>query len=432
MSIYQQRPWLARYDDGQPADIQCEYPSMVDAWRASVRRAPDNIAIHYFDGVITVSELDGLSDAFGVALSERGIRRGDRVGVYLQNVPQFVITLLAVWKIGAIAVSINPMNKQRELTTLLTDSGSVVLICLESLYDKVAREVVGETEVRLVITTSELEYQNRDDRRVLGEVRRARHDGTEDMAEMIAAHRGRSPDAIALQPEDIAMLTYTSGTTGPPKGAMNTHGNFVFNAQTYRDWISLGPSDVILGVAPLFHITGLVGHLALALLNPSPLVLTYRFEPALVAEAIEEHSASFTVGSITVFIAMMNAPSTSKRQLATLSKIYSGGAPIPPSVVAQFRDKFDHYIHNIYGLTETNSPSHAVPLHAAAPIDSTSGALSVGVPVYNTVVRIVGEDGKDLPAGEIGELVTSGPVVVPGYWNKPEETSSSLPGGALH
>src|SRR5208282_1404526 len=122
----------------------------------------------------------------------------------------------------------------------------------------------------------------------------------------------------------------------------------------------------------------------------------------------------------------------SREALATLTKIYSGGAPIPPSTITAFQDAFGQYIHNIYGLTETTSPSHAVPLAALAPVDETSGALSVGVPVYNTIVRIVGEDGQDLPVGEIGELVTAGPQVVPGYWNKPEETAKALPDGALH
>jgi long-chain acyl-CoA synthetase len=129
---------------------------------------------------------------------------------------------------------------------------------------------------------------------------------------------------------------------------------------------------------------------------------------------------------------MLNAPNAEKSKLASLSKIFSGGAPVPPSTVKAFSDTFGHYIHNAYGLTETTSPSHAVPLRAQAPVDPASGALSVGVPVYNTVVRIVGEDGKDLPAGEIGELVTSGPQVVAGYWNKPEETAKALPDGALH
>jgi long-chain acyl-CoA synthetase len=128
----------------------------------------------------------------------------------------------------------------------------------------------------------------------------------------------------------------------------------------------------------------------------------------------------------------MNVPDADSSKLASLRKIYSGGAPIPPSTVAAFREKFGHYIHNVYGLTETTSPSHMGPFGAEAPVDPDSGALSVGVPIYNTVVRVIDEDGNDLPAGEVGELVTAGPQIVAGYWNKPDETANALPGGALH
>ncbi len=128
----------------------------------------------------------------------------------------------------------------------------------------------------------------------------------------------------------------------------------------------------------------------------------------------------------------MNAPNASKEALESLTKIWSGGAPIPPSTVKAFSAAFGQYIHNIYGLTETTSPSHGVPFDAEAPVDVASGALSVGVPIYNTVVRIVGDDGQDLPVGEIGEIVTSGPQVIAGYWNKAEETAKAIPGGALH
>jgi long-chain acyl-CoA synthetase len=213
---------------------------------------------------------------------------------------------------------------------------------------------------------------------------------------------------------------------------MTTHRNVVFNAQTYRDWVGLTSDDVVLGVAPLFHITGLVGHIAISLLIGAPLILMYRLDPALTIETVQAEQATFTVGSITVFIALMNVPDADRQALASLTKIYSGGAPIPPSTVKAFQSAFGHYIHNIYGLTETTSPSHAVPLGAEAPVDEASGALSVGVPVYNTIVRIVGDDGADLPPGEIGELVTTGPQVVAGYWNKPEESAAALPGGSLH
>jgi long-chain acyl-CoA synthetase len=193
----------------------------------------------------------------------------------------------------------------------------------------------------------------------------------------------------------------------------------------------LTPEDSVLGVAPLFHITGLVGHVALALLVPCPLVLAHRFHPEVVMDAIREHRPTFTVGSITVFISLSGVEGVTAEDFSSLRTIYSGGAPIAPAITDQFEARTGRYIHNIYGLTETNSPSHAVPLGQKAPVDPNSGALSVGVPIYNTVVRILDEDGKELPIGEVGEIATSGPQVVPGYWNKPEATAESLPGGEL-
>ncbi|SFT08287.1 class I adenylate-forming enzyme family protein [Saccharopolyspora flava] len=431
MSAYDDKPWLDRYAAGQPAEIAVEHDNAVDMFAAAVARDPDSDIIRYFDGRITLRELDELSDAFAAGLADAGFAAGDRLAIYAQNVPQFVIAQLGTWKAGGIAVSVNPMNRERELELILRDSGASVLVCLEDLYRDVARNVVANTDVRTVITTSELEYQTRNDERLFARVTRdPDFEGNRvDMSELIDRHRGSAPPEVSLGPDDVAFLTYTSGTTGPPKGAMTTHRNVVFNAQTYRDWIGIGPDDVILGVAPLFHITGLIGHAALSLLVGAPLVLMYRLDPAVTLETARAEQATFTVGSITVFIALMNAPGAQKDDLASLTKVYSGGAPIPPSTVRAFQETFGHYIHNIYGLTETTSPSHGVPLGADAPVDPASGALSVGVPVYNTVVRIVGEDGADLPPGEIGELVTSGPQVVPGYWNKPEETEKAMGGG---
>lgn len=431
-SIYDERPWLARYEEGQPHDLELEHTDALSMFRAALERNPDGDALRYFDGRITVRELDELSDAFAVGLLDAGLTAGDRVALYLQNVPQFVIGLLGTWKAGGIAVPINPMNRARELELLLTDSGARVLVCLQSLYRDVAGEVVGRTGVQTVVTTSELEYQTRNDPRAFGGSERIDVPGTVDMGELIARFRGQSPPPVSLSLDDVAFLTYTSGTTGPPKGAMNTHRNVVFNSQAYRQWCHLTPDDVVLGVAPLFHITGLIAGVTTALLLGAPLVLFHRFEPSLAIDVIREERPTFTVGSITVFIALMNAPNAERDALASLTKIWSGGAPIPPSTVKAFSAAFGQYIHNIYGLTETTSPSHGVPRGVEAPVDDASGALSVGVPIYSTVVRILGDDGEELPPGEIGEIVTSGPQVVSGYWNKPEETERAIPGGALH
>ena len=432
MGIYGERPWLHLYAAGQPHDITPDFTDGLAMFRAGAARNPDGDAIRYFDGAITYRELDALSDAFAVALLDGGLSRGDRVAMYLQNVPQFVICLVGTWKAGGIAVSINPMNRGRELSLLLHDSGAAVLVCLESLYRDVAADVVGETDVRTVITTSELEYQSRNDPRAFPSSERLTLDGPVDLAGLLERFRGQTPPPVSFTASDTAFLTYTSGTTGPPKGAMNTHGNVTFNSQFYRDWNGLTGSDVVLGVAPLFHITGLIGHVTVSLLTGIPLVLFHRFEPSLGIDVIREHRPTFTVGSITVFIALMNAPNAEADALKSLTTILSGGAPIPPSTVKAFSSTFGHYIHNVYGLTETTSPSHGTPLGVEGPVDEASGALSVGVPIYNTVVQILGDNGEELPPGEIGEIVTTGPLVVAGYWNKPEETANALPGGSLH
>lgn len=431
MSIYDEKPWLASYPAGGPTEITPEFGDALSMFAATVARMPDADAVRYFDGRISFAELDGLADAFAVGLLDAGVVPGDRVALYLQNVPQFLIGLVGTWKAGGIAVPVSPMNREKEVRLLLRDSGATALVCLAGLYRDVAANALDGADVRLVVTTSELEYQTRADERVFSGVERLEPAGTVDMAGLLERFRGRTPPAVSFRPDDVAFLTYTSGTTGPPKGAMNTHGNVAFNAQTYREWARVGPDDVILGVAPLFHVTGLIGHVGLSLLTGASLVLAYRFEPATMVDAIREHRPTFTVGSITVFIALMNAPNASVDALSSLSTIFSGGAPIPPSTVRAYQEASGHYIHNIYGLTETTSPSHAVPLGAEAPVDKASGALSVGVPTFNTVCRIVDDEGRELPAGEIGEIATSGPQVVPGYWHKPEETARAFPGGVL-
>ena len=329
-------------------------------------------------------------------------------------------------------VSINPMSRTRELTYLLKDSGATVLVCLEALYDEVARDVVPGSDVRLVLTTSELEYQTRDDERLFKGITRERHDGTTDFTGLLEQHRGQVPPPVTFTPGDVAFLTYTSGTTGVPKGAMNTHRNVVFTAMVYRDWARFAPGGSVFGVAPLFHITGLIGHIAVSLLAPMPLVLAYRFHPGVVLDALLEHRPTYTIGAITAFNALLQDPEFTADHFSSFTSVYSGGAAISPTAEANFRKATGRQVHNAYGLTETTSPMTLTPFGAPSPVDETSGALSVGVPVPSTIVRIRDEDGKDLPLGEVGEIVADGPQVVAGYWGKPEETAASLPGGALN
>jgi long-chain acyl-CoA synthetase len=431
MSTYDERPWLALYDEGTPADIEVEHASALEMFQATAEAHPDQPLVHYFHATLTVAEIDRDSDALAVAFAELGVTAGDRVAVYLQNVPQWPLAMLAAWKAGAIVVPVNPMLRERELRKILSDSGATTLVTLEGLYP-VAEPALADTDVARVITTSELDYLGDQVPTILSAVTRTRHDGTHDLQELIGRHQGSAPPPAALAGDDVAFITYTSGTTGPPKGAMNTHRNVVFNSQTFRDWMHLDTADVCLAVAPLFHITGLIAHMTVGLLVPMPMVLSHRFDPGTVLDLIERWRPTFTVASITAFIAVMNHESANDRDLTSLTKTYTGGAPVASGVVEAFEKQFGVYIHNAYGLTETTSPSHAGPITSRAPVDPTSGALSVGVPVFNTIVRIVSEDGTELPPGEIGEIVTSGPQVVPGYWNQPDETARAIPGGRLY
>lgn len=294
--------------------------------------------------------------------------------------------------------------------------------------------VCSDTSLERVITTSELEFLDPGDiPSLLRASQRTPCREAIDFMAMIQEGAGGGVEDPQLEPDDVAFLTYTSGTTGPAKGAMNTHGNVVFNSAVLRAWLRLGEQDIIAGLAPLFHITGLVAHLTLGMLAGIPVILFYRFDPAEALRLIEGWKATFAAAAITAFIALMESRDIGRRNLASLTKVYSGGAPVSPATVERFRKATGTYIHNIYGLTETTSPSHGVPLGTEAPVDPDTGALSVGVPICNTLVRVVDPSSlQDLPPGRIGEIVTKGPMVVPGYWRKPEESSHAIREGWLH
>jgi long-chain acyl-CoA synthetase len=429
------RPWLSLYPPWVPATLAAPDRSVLDLFEGQARARPDRPAFHYFDSTLTYAEVDRAADSLADALQDLDVAPGDRVALYLQNVPQFAMAQYAAWKAGGIVVPLNPMFREAELRTHLQDAGATVLVCLESLYAGTARAALPGTPVRHVVTTSELDWLAPGAPRpgVLAGARRLPCDGTLDLAALAArppAGRRRPRPG----PGDVAYLTYTSGTTGPPKGAMNTHANVVHQAQLYATWMRLGPGDVVLGVAPLFHITGMVAHLAAAAAAGAPVVLFYRFEAGEALRLVERWGATFTIGSITVFIAMADHPDVRARRLGTLRAVYSGGAPVAPAIIERFRERTGPYIHNVYGLTETTSPSHAVPLGRQAPVDPATGALSIGIPVPGAEARIVDLDTgeTELEPGEPGEIVIRGPMVVAGYWGRPEETAHAIRGGWLH
>lgn len=403
--------------------------TLLEGWASAVRRDLAAPAITYFDRTLDRGELDSQAAGFAAALAARGFGHGDRLAVWLQNVPQFAVVALAAWRLGVVVVPVNPMYRARELHDVLLDSGARALVCLERSHGLASAELEG-TAVEFVVTTSELDHRTTDDRRLFADSARLPHPGADDLVDLIARHASDTREAPVSRvvEDDLALLVYTSGTTGPPKGAMITHANLAFGASVYRDHAGVRPGDVVLGIAPLCHITGLVGHLAVALLAPAELVLTYRFHPVVALEAFERRSVTFTIAAVTAYKAIMALPAAEPARFRSVKALYSGGAPIAPAVAERAAAVFGHRLHNAYGLTESTSITHMTPLGVEHRV---AGALSVGPPVPGVVARVVSEDGHDLPAGQRGELVIEGPGVVAGYWRNPEATSAGMPGGVL-
>jgi len=429
-TAYSGKPWLKLYAPGLPATIDPPLRDGLSLFRAAASAAPDEPAIRYFDGSISYRELDELSDALACALIERGFRSGDRLALYLQNMPAFHIATLAAWKAGGIVTTVNPMNRQRELELIFADSEPQALICIDHLYEDVIAKLPVEIQrPPTIITVSPRDFQQRDDPRVFGGIPQIAPKAgyPEDLIALCETFHGRKPEIEAApKRDDIAFLVYTSGTTGAPKAAMNTHGNVSFNGQSIRRQYSLQQGDPIFALAPLFHITGIVANILLPWALAAPVVMIYRFETNVVLDALSEHRPAWMVSAITAFIALMNNKACTKDRFASLKVIVSGGAPIPPSVVDEFEQRTGHRINNGYGLTETSAGVISGPHGRRAPVDPASGALSIGTPVFNVEAWIADENGRPVAAGEVGEIVVVGPSVVPGYWRKPEETAASM------
>jgi long-chain acyl-CoA synthetase len=435
-SMYEKRPWLKHYPEWVPHDLDITDDTALDDFRNTAARKPKAPAVYYFDHGISYGEIDRQSDSLAAALRSLGLAKGDRMVVDLQNVPQFLVATYAAWKLGATVVPLNPMYKEQELTYFCQDSGAKMLFTLDEIAVNLDLSFLKKTDIEKVIVTSPLDLLPPDVKKpdLLKDKKKLRVPDALEFTELIKTFEGNKVEDPGLGPEDVAYLTYTSGTTGPPKGAMNTHGSIAFNARVYEKMARMDEKDVVLGVAPLFHVTGEVAHLAIAAYMGIPLVLYYRFDQGETLRLIEKWKVSFTVASITVYIALLNHPDSATRDLSSFVKAYSGGAPVSEATVNQFQERTGQYIYNVYGMTETNSPSHIVPWESKAPVDPESGALSVGVPVPNSVIKITDlEDGtRDLPPGEVGEIVDSGPMVVPGYWRKPEETAHAIRDGWLY
>ncbi|MEU3857520.1 AMP-binding protein [Streptomyces sp. NPDC028722] len=428
-SIYAARPWLALLDEAQRAPVT-PADSLVHALREAVAAAPDRTFLAYFDARLSYREADELSDGVAAHLAARGLTRGDRVAVLLQNSPHFVLAVLGAWKAGATVVPVNPMYKAGEVGHVLRDGEVAALICSDRAWDAYLRDTAAGSPVRIVLTACERDFQTRDDPRVLSFERLPPAADADDLV-TVARRGGPAPEDRAPRPDDIALISYTSGTSGTPKGATNTHANIMHNSERQATGLGLPQPPVYHALAPLFHITGMVCQFGACLNSAGTLVLTYRFEPGVVLEAFAEHRPHYTVGPSTAFMALAAHPGVTREHFASFTNISSGGAPVPPALVERFRERFGPYIRVGYGLTECTAPCASVPPGLEAPVDPVSGTLSVGLPGADTVVRILDEQGAEVPFGEQGEIVVRGPQVVPGYWRRPDATAETFPGGEL-
>ncbi|GAA4284738.1 hypothetical protein GCM10022261_22690 [Brevibacterium daeguense] len=412
--------------------IRSPFASVREMWRSAIEAAPDSPFIHSFERTLTFAEVDERADRLAAALHRSGIGPDDRVAVYAQNDPLFVIGLLATWRLGGIVVPVNPMNTARELRYHLADSEARALITIPGLYDTVARDALDGSAVQVTVVGEHQRWVQENSAIRIETVPVP----TELPAGVITAEAAySSPGELPAEPgsgaADTAVLTYTSGTTGRPKGAMNTHGNLVFNAESYIEITGLQTGQPILGIAPLFHITGMVGHIMLAVRAHCPIVLSHRFNAEVMLETIRRRKPVLAVGAITALMALADSPARRDGDFDSLESVFSGGAPIAPALGDRLERVLGAYVHNVYGMSETASPTHAVPRGERAPVDPASGALSIGKPIYNTTCRVVAETGEDCRPGEYGEILSRGPQITPGYWHNPEATAQAFVDGFL-
>ena len=422
-------PWLSHYPRDLQSDQRPATGHILDAFKANVNRAPDGEALRYFDASLTFHELDGLSDAFSVWLQEHHVKPGDRVGIILQNVPHFVIAALAAWKGGAIPVPGNPTYKADELARIFADYTPAAIVCHDDHLATVrlALEAAGLASVAIASANAR-DFQSRNDERVLPP-RLA--NGAHDFLAICNARAARVPAEVARDSGSTGLILYTSGTTGVPKGAVISHSSLIFNAHTSGRWMHLSNRSRILGLAPLFHITGFVLHMAVGFVAGCSVALQYRFQPDAVLEMLRAYRPTFTIAAITAFNALMNAPAAAKDDFVSFEHVFSGGAPIAPALREVVREKLGIELWPVYGMTESCSPTHIAPPGLAIPVHPESGALSVGLPISFTDSRIAGPDGEILPPGSAGEIWMRGPQIMTGYWNKPEETAEALRDGWL-
>jgi long-chain acyl-CoA synthetase len=362
-------------------------------------RSPDHPAIVFEGSTTTYAALAEQANRAAVRLIEEGIGRGDRVALWLPNHPAFASAMYAVWQVGAIVVPVHAALTKPEVRHIFTDAGVKAAFCGQEQLDAGAVELLQEVGIFAFVLP----------------------DDAPEGAEVSGDGSSEAPGIAEVTDDDLALIAYTSGTSGLPKGAMLTHANLRANVEQMRaSPIAVSPEDVVLCVLPLFHIFGLNVVLNLSVSVGAAIILMRRFDPAASVEAIAKEAVTVIAGAPPVYVAWLNAP---PEAFANVRIAISGAAPLAKEVLEQFRERFGVTIWEGYGLTETS------PALTFTGIGGVAKPGSIGRPLDGVELRLVDEDGEDVEEGDPGEIVVRGPNVFSGYWNNPEYTTQAFVDG---
>jgi len=425
VSPYDQRPWLRHYPVDVPAHL--EYPSqtMSELLDETVQGYGNRPAFVFQNHAITFQELQRYGGRVASGLQRAGVQKGDVVLVLLPNVPHFPVAYHGILQIGAILAAASPMSVDREIENLITDSGARVIITIDLLFDKVAK-IYDRCGVELVVVGSVVDFMPpwvRLAGRLSGKVPKpkqpVRYGGkVQSMRACMRSGRGVAAP-VEVVPGDVALLQYTGGTTGTPKGATLTHANLLANGRQMLTWFpTLKKGDeTILAVLPFFHVYGVTLAMNGGLLLAANTVLIARPVIADIVDAVRRHRPTIFPGVPTLYAAIVNDERAKHYDLSSIDVCACGGAPLPAEVKRDFEKLTGGHLYEGYGLSEASPLTHAVP-H-----DGRDKSGSMGFPVVDTDARIVNERGEAVPIGEAGELEVRGPQIMQGYWRRPEETA---------
>jgi len=434
------RPWLASYAPGVEAEVDVPAESLYEMLEASAQRYADRVALDFFGAETTYTELRHAVDRAAEALRTAGVRAGDRVALVLPNCPQHVVAFYAALRLGAVVVEHNPLYTESELKHQLADCGAKVVVCwdktapvIDGLRDRTAVEVILAVD----LTTALPRRMRLLLRLPVAKARTTRASMTGPVPlgvlswEKVASSTGPLDPAYP-QPhaDDVALLQYTGGTTGTPKGAVLTHRNLRANAAQGRAWMPglKDGEETVYAVLPLFHAYGLTLCLTFSMAVGSTLVLLPRFDLDQMFEAIRRRPPTFLPAVPPIYERLAAAAVERGVDLTSIRYAISGAMALPPAVVEAWESVTGGLLVEGYGMTE------ASPIALGNPAAPTRRPGTVGVPFPSTEIRIVDPDdpSRDLPIGQAGELLIRGPQVFAGYWDRPEETAAALlPGGWL-